>query len=343
MQLIIHFCCQVIQKQPCWNGLSWKYRHVVIDKIWQARKASTIDKYCYALKDFLSFCRTNNIELNLPLDSLSVANYLIFVSQTKKSQSAVSTAVVALKWLYSFIPGISALNNPLNEDFLNRISQSETRNKIKFKKRKKPLSNDMIHMILNNIDSKKKPSLAELRNALIPCLAYALLLRHDEIAHLNCNHISIVKDGLKILIPSSKTDIYREGKFVFLAKDNHRLYALVFRYLKKARLNLNDNHFLFTGIKYDKSLRDFAVTNSKLTYNVFREIVKKAVLELGYDPNEFGTHSCRSGGATDLAPHISEYELLISGRWSDSRSIGSYVEIPQERRIEINNVLGLNS
>ena len=272
-----------------------------------------------------------------------MANYLIFVSQTKNGKSAVSTALVALKWLYSFIPGISALNNPLNEEFLNRISQSENRNKSKLKVRKKPLSNSMVQTILDKINFIKNPSLTELRNAIIPCMAYALLLRHDEISHLNCNHISVVKDGLKFFIPSSKTDVYREGKYVFLSKDNYDLYTLFLRYLEKARLNINDNHFLFASIRYDNSLREFILINEKLSYNVYSDIVKKAVSDLGYDPKEYGTHSCRSGGATDLAPHISEYELLISGRWSDSRSIGSYVEIPQERRIEINNVLGLNS
>ena len=106
---------------------------------------------------------------------------------------------------------------------------------------------------------------------------------------------------------------------------------------------MEDNHFLFSSIRYDKSLRDFATTNDKLSYNVYRNIVKQAVSNLGLNPKDYGTHSCRAGGATDLAPRISEYELLISGRWADPRSIGSYVEISQERRIEISNLLDLNS
>ena len=316
---------------------------MVIEKIWQARKASTVDTYCYALKGFFSYCQSENVELIFPFSSLSIANYLIYLSQSKASKSALNTAVVALKWLYSFIPGINALNNPLNEDFLTRIVQSESRNKCKLKERKKPLSNEMVKELLSKINSAKNPSLSDLRNALIPCLAYALLLRHDEMSHINCNHFSTVSGGLKLFIPSSKTDIYRQGKYVFLAKDNADLYSLFFKYLSKAKLNLKDNHFLFGPIKFDQSTKDFAITNSKLSYDVFRNVVKQSVSVLGYDPKDFGTHSCRSGGATDLAPFISEYELLISGRWADPRSIGSYVEISQERRIEINKSLHLNS
>ena len=64
-----------------------------------------------------------------------------------------------------------------------------------------------------------------MRDNLVPCLASALLLRHDEISHINCSHITLSDEGLKFFIPSSKTDVYRQGKFVFLAKDNRDLYV----------------------------------------------------------------------------------------------------------------------
>ena len=279
----------------------------------------------------------------LPFSSLVVADYLVFVSKSRSAKSAVSTAVVALKWLYSFIPGINAINNPLNEEFLTRLTQSETRNHYKLKERKKPFSNAMIQMLLDRIKAKENPSLTELRNTLIPTLAYTLLLRHDEISHLNCNHISTLENGLKFFIPFSKTDTYREGKYVNLADDNSDLYALFFRYVKAAHLNFNQNRFFFAPIKFDKTLRKFALTNSKLSYDAYRNIVKQAVSDIGFDPNEFCTHSCRSGGANELASHVTEFELMVSGRWVDPRSIGSYVEISQERRLEISKSFQLNS
>ena len=80
----------------------------------------------------------------------------------------------------------------------------------------------------------------------------------------------------------------------------------------------------------------------KLSYSTYRSIVKKAMSNLGIDPKDFSTHSCRAGGATDLAPNISQYELLLTGRWADPRSIGSYVETPDERRFQISKTLNLN-
>ena len=76
------------------------------------------------------------------------------------------------------------------------------------KLRKKSLSSEIIH----GISKKLSPSLSQACNALIPSLAYALLLRHDETSHLNCSNFSAEVDGLKILITLSKTDTYRERK-----------------------------------------------------------------------------------------------------------------------------------
>ena len=102
------------------------------------------------------------------------------------------------------------------------------------------------------------------------------------------------------------------------------------------------NRFLFGPISFNKDTKIYEIENRKLSYDAFNRITKDAVASLGLDPNDFGTHSARSGGASILAPHVSEFELMLSGRWNDPRSIGSYVETPSVRRYEINDLLDIN-
>ena len=45
-------------------------------------------------------------------------------------------------------------------------------------------------------------------------------------------------------IPSSKTDTFRQGKYVFLSKEISDVYNLFFRYTKMAQLGYTKNHFL---------------------------------------------------------------------------------------------------
>ena len=238
------------------------------------------------------------------------------------------------------MPGLNSWNDPANDQFLSKIVESSNRNNYKSKQRKKPLTPDMIKDILRLLPSE--PTLTQLRDCLIPVMSYALLLRHDETSHLNCNHFVEDTNGFKIHIPSSKTDTYREGKIVYLSKENRSLFDTFLKYLSKSNLNIGINHFLFGPIKFDKSLQKFSVENKKLPYESFNKIIKNAVIKLGCNPDEFGTHSARSGGASCLAPHISEYDLMLNGRWSDPRSIGSYVETPSAHRFEINEILDIN-
>ena len=312
----------------------------MINKIWNARKPSTVDKYCQALRKFFEYCSAKKINLVLPLDSLLIADYITEKVEYSNAKGTATNALTSLRWLYSFLPGINSNNNPLNDDFLSRITQSVNRNRCQAKTRKKPFSKEIIAKFVNKIDNKSS-TIYDIRNSLIPALAFSLLLRHDEVSHINCSHITELEKGLKFSIPSSKTDTYREGKYVFLTKENKSIYNLFFCYLNRAGLALGQNHFLFCPISISSG--KINLKNEKLTYGTYRDIIRQSVSEIGLDPMVYGTHSCRSGGASALAPFVSQYDLMLSCRWADPRSIGSYVETPQERRFEISQFLNIDN
>ena len=219
------------------------------------------------MRKFFNYCRDKTVPVTLPLPSIVVAQYLDFAKQ--QSANAVQEAISSLKWLHYFVPGLNSINNPLNDDFLSRILESTKRNDPKTKNRKKPLTAEIINKIANNISSS--PSLTEIRDALIPSIAFALLLRHDELSHLNFSHFSVQPGGLKIHIPSSKTDTYRDGKYVFLSKENSAVYNLVFKYTAKTGLNFESNHFFFGPIVVEKG--GHKLQNKILSYDVYSKII----------------------------------------------------------------------
>ena len=224
----------------------------------------------------------------------------------------------------------------MNDEFLSKILSSSKRMPSGTKNQKKPITGDMIMQMLkkSNFDC-----ILELRNCLVIALGYCLLLRHDELSHIVLNHIEESDEGYKILIPKSKTDKYRNGSHVMLKKssDNFSVSSLLEKYLKSLNLEIGSNHFLFFPLK--KQGVNYTTSNKILSYASYREIVKNLVDKIGLDSTEFGTHSLRSGGATQLAPNVTEHELLTSGRWSDARSIRSYVEMSDNARFDISNVL----
>ena len=111
-------------------------------------------------------------------------------------------------------------------------------------------------------------------------------------------------------------------------------------YLRKVNLKLGENHFIFFPLK--KSGENISKSNKILSYSSYRDIVIKLIKRIGLDPKDYGTHSLRSGGATQLAPNVTELELLTTGRWRDARSIRSYVEMTDSSHLEISNILQLS-
>jgi hypothetical protein len=96
-------------------------------------------------------------------------------------------------------------------------------------------------------------------------MAYFLLLCHDKISHTSCNHLTKVRGGLKVFLPTSKTDVFKSGKSVFLANEEEAnpVYKLLFSYLNKAGLQLGQNHFLFGPMKYAHQSASFVILQDK--------------------------------------------------------------------------------
>ena len=145
---------------------------------------------------------------------------------------------------------------------------------------------------------------------------------------------------MNILIPSSKTDVYRKGKTLYLAKqrENLSVFKLLESYMEKAGLKFGQNRFLIGEIKNDGE-REVLNGRTKLPYGKFLEIIKEKADSIGLDPTKYATHSGRSGGATALATRVTPFELMVSGRWRDPRSLNSYVELCKERRLDISKEL----
>ena len=311
----------------------------MIESIWGGRECSTVDSYCRVIRKYLVYARERELGTELPFNSLAVADYFIHLETQNAKKGTIISSLAALKWLHSFVPGLNSWSNPLNDDFLGKIMSNLKRNVQKENCQKKPLTGEMVSRIISQ--SNLTDTLA-LRDCLMIAFAYSLLLRYDELSHITCSHMTEQENGIKILIPKSKTDKFRNGKNVFLAKSSSDscTHALLSQYLKITNLKFGQNHFLFCPLKRERC--SYSLTNKRLAYTSYRDIVKRAVKSIGLDEKMYGTHSCRSGGATDLAPHISEHELLITGRWSDPRSIRSYVELSEGSRYEISGILQSN-
>ena len=107
---------------------------------------------------------------------------------------------------------------------------------------------------------------------------------------------------VELFIAKSKTDIYRNGNVVVLAKTGHITcpFSLLSRYVQVANIDLSSNLKFFRTLLFLRSKGCYSLRSTGISYTRAREVVLGAFSQLGFPSRLFGLHSLRTGGATRL-------------------------------------------
>ena len=105
-----------------------------------------------------------------------------------------------------------------------------------------------------------------------------------------------------LYIPRSKTDQLRKGdEFIIARTENHTCpVSMLESYLARTRTQLSDQRFLFRPTcktTKGETLRE----SGSISYSCLRDLFKKKLSDLGYNPLDFGLHSLRAGRAPAAA------------------------------------------
>ena len=81
--------------------------------------------------------------------------------------------------------------------------------------------------------------------------------------------------------------------------------------------------------------------SGKISCTTCRDILRDTLSQLGYNPNDYGLHSLRSGGITSAVRNssnlIPERLLKIHGRWKSDSAKDMHVEESLENRLQVTN------
>ena len=126
------------------------------------------------------------------------------------------------------------------------IIESDNRQKSEPVLKKKLFTTDIVRSILD-IHNKKDANLKNLRIAALCSLAFAGFFRFDELCNIVSKHIEFHSDYISIFVPRSKTDVYREGNFVFISasKSKYCPVGVLQRYLDLSGIDLCSSLPLF--------------------------------------------------------------------------------------------------
>ena len=113
--------------------------------------------------------------------------------------------------------------------------------------------------------------------------------RFSELLNIRRNHIVTEEDYHKILVELSKTDKYREGSCVYIARTGNVTcpYAFLLKYLQFAGISPNSKDFIFRSLRYDKKTKGDVLSSKQLSAGRAREILKAKLGAIGVDPSRF--------------------------------------------------------
>ena len=122
---------------------------------------------------------------------------------------------------------------------------------------------------------------------------YVHWLSQDFFGKIVPKHIEFQDDYIKIFLPRSKTDIYREGNCIYISVSSSKYcpVGILRRYLNLSGTDSNSTLPLFRPLTFHPSNSSYTLTTGKMSYSRCREILRDCLSKLGYNPNDYALHS----------------------------------------------------
>lgn len=307
------------------------------DQLKHSRAPSTIRKYDSYFKGFEVFCKEHSF-IAKPANAIHVGMYISRLITEKKSDKVISAAFYAIKWEHN----INDMNDPTeNKIVLNLVEAGKRLNSTPTTKIDVVNTQDLINLC------KLFPETSDvmhLRDLAMIMLCYAGFLRFNEASELRCNDVIFKENHVVLKIRHSKTDVYRSGDEVLIAKGDTIAcpYNILERYTNAACIDLKSDQYLFKPVRRTKGQCTLQSKNKQLCYTRAREcIVGK--LKLVAPTLSLGTHSLRASGASMAAnaDGVSDRCLKRHGRWKSDSSKDRYIADSTDRKLLITRKLKL--
>lgn len=304
--------------------------------ILRSRADNTVIKYLRAFRRWKTWAASYKLQ-PLPAKPHQFVLYLQHLAEESKSRAAVEEACNAVSWIHSSAGLISPMSDPFARATLEGLQRTLAKPVVK----KEPISIEMLGAIVQ--DAEKSGSLSDLRLATACLLSFSGFLRFSELINLRPCDFTISQDMMKIRIVSSKTDQFRQGDELLVARTNNLTcpVAMLERYMCRTDITCDDERFIFRPIqrtKMGEKLRE----SGRISYSCLRGLFRKKLGELGFPVEEFGLHSLRAGGASAAAnAKVPDRLFKRHGRWKSENAKDGYIKDDVESRLDVSRHLGL--
>lgn len=195
-----------------------------------------------------------------------------------------------------------------------------TRTHGKPKEKAPPLSPDELQKMVSALSNES--TLINIRDNAILQMGYFGALRRSEIVNIRYENMRWQKEGIEILLPSSKTDQIHEGQYCAIPYGNDFLCPIKALENWLATSNIQEG-FIFRRILKNKMIATQALTPLSINHIIHR----CAVVANLTNASHITPHSLRRGLATSAArANASIKTIMRAGRWKQVNTVMEYIE-----------------
>ena len=297
-----------------------------------SRSDSTASKYQGYFRRFQLFMSRQK-KISLPANDVHVSLFIVHLLNDGASHQVVYSFVCAIKWLHS----LHGFKDPTSSIHVKNLLETSKRRPKKPSHKKDIVSPDVIKQLFHKYSDCN--DLLVLRDLAMIVVAFAGFLRYDELSNIRRNDLTFHSDHVKINIVKSKTDQYRDGNEIVLAKLNSASCRVAA--LKKYLSTFSDDFIFRPAYKTSRGKMGLKLQNKKLSYTRCREVLLSRLREVAPEGLNLGLHSLRAGGATAAAnAEVEERCWKRHGRWR-SNAAYRYIKDSVQTRLHVSEKLGL--
>ncbi|XP_071143531.1 uncharacterized protein [Mytilus edulis] len=314
--------------------------HLLPDLLTESKSNNTVQNYYYGFLRWKKWALSNGIssEFILPAKPIHVAIYLACLVQQNRTPSPINQAFYSIRWAHKIISVIS----PTDSDLVKNILEGAKRRLSVPIKKKEPITPDMLSQMFDRLYCEN--NLYNQRTISACLLSYSGFLRVSELLNLKTCDIQFFLSHMSVFIQKSKTDIYRDGDRIIIARTGNKLCPVknFESFLEWSNNPLDTDVFVFRNLTKTKENYVFRKENKPLSYTRMRELFIEAFSPIVPNIKSFGLHSLRSGGASAACNFgISDRLFKRHGRWRSETAKDGYVKDSFSDRMLVSQNLGL--
>lgn len=283
--------------------------------------------YASDFRQFSDWCEAAGVD-TLPAVPASVAAYFSAMADAGRKASTIDRARAAIRMAHE----TAGFADPTNDRHV-RLALKGIRRTIGTAKGKKSptLSNDIKAMVAalpsGNIG---------LRDRAILLVGFAGAFRRSELAGVCLEHIEETSEGIKILLPKSKTDQEGEGRYVGIRRGENPSTCPV-----RALNAWIEAAEIRSGVIFRRVDR-YGNVKETITPQSVALVVKRAAEAAGLDPAKYSGHSLRAGFVTQGAiSGATETNIMRQTGHKSHDTVRGYIRIANVFKDNVSGMLGL--